>query len=281
MRTSAAALALILLLSASATAAEQTELYRPQHRLPAELLDLASGLMAGEGSASLDPGTGTLLLRGPRPVLDQAVAVLTRLDVPLASFQVESRSTTDRELERSGIQIEGWIELGDVSLGRTAEGPGGLRLAAGGLEQRSRREQQTVVSVREGGAAQLWTGRAVPAAIAKGREGDRVLVAPHLRAVRSGFRVRPRGLADQRIELEIQSIVSHDSLETPFSETGLATRLAVIPGEWIVLGTVERELEGETHGFILKGESREQVRELLLLRVTPTSCGSAPCQDRP
>lgn len=271
MRISTAVLALMLLLAQSATAADQTELYRPRHRLPAELLELASGVMGGEGSASLDPGTGTLVLRGPRDVLDQAVAVLARLDVALASFRVEFRSTTERALERAGIRIDGWIDLGGVRMGRPTSGPAGLRAAMGAVEQGSRRELRSVVAVRDGSTAQLWTGRLVPASIAVEGAGEQLRAARVLRPVRSGFRVRPRGLGDQRIELEIQPIVSHDSLETPFSETGVATRLAVTPGEWIVLGAVEAELEAETHGLIVAGESRERQREVLLLRVSRSS----------
>ena len=245
------------------------KLYRPAHRLAGELAPLARAVLAPDGSATVDPGTGALLLQGEPGAIEQALAVLRQLDVPLRSFRVESLARSERELSAAGLAVEGWIDLGGVRVGHMPGDPVGLRVRAGALASQGASRFEATLTVRDGSTADLWTGRAVPAANAVLEDSERrVLATPPLRAIRSGFRVRPRGLADGSIELWIQPILARDSLQMPVEETGARSRISVRPGEWLVLGRIEQSTSGEGTGIGALASQRGRRQTVLLVRVS-------------
>ncbi len=271
----AAGLGIWLLLAAGPALAE-VKLYRPSHRQAGELAPLADALLGPEGGAAVDPGTGTLLLEGEARAIEQALAVLRRLDVPLRSFQVESLARSESELSGAGLAVEGWIDMGGLRIGRMSGDPEGLRVRAGALASRGAGRFQATLAVRDGSSADLWTGRDVPAAIRMlpGEDRERVFATPQLRPIRSGFRVRPRGLADGSIELWIRAIVARDSLERPVEEAGAETRITVRPGEWLVLGQIEQSRSGTETGTRGLASHRGRRETVLLIRVSDASLGS-------
>jgi len=260
----------IWLLLAAGPAVAEVKLYRPAHRLAGELAPLAAAVLAPQGSATVDPGTGALLLEGEPGAIKQALAVLRQLDMPLRSFQVESLARSESELSGAGLALEGWIDMGSVRVGRMSGDPEGLRIRGGALASQGESRFEATVAVRDGSTADLWTGRDVPAAITlpPGDHGERVSATPWLRQIRSGFRVRPRGLADGSVELWIQPIVARDSLEAPVEETGAETRIAVRPGEWLVLGRIEQSASGEETGLGALASARGRRETVLLVRVS-------------
>ena len=240
---------LALYLVATAAGAAGLELYRPQHRLPAELQELAAGFMGDEGSATADPGTGTLVLRGPRALIEQTLAVLRRIDVPLRSYQIEYELASTEQLARFGFGAEGWVELGDLRLGRGTAAEPGLRLEADESRGQARRRVHSMVRVRDGGWADLW--------ITAGRP------------LRSGFRVQPRGLADGSVELAIEAIASQDSLDAPVARTGARTRIRLEPGEWVALGSIAAQDQVQRRGLVSADSARHSLDQTLLVRVSP------------
>jgi hypothetical protein len=275
-----AVLALAFALAAPPLALAEVRIYRPQHRLPAELEELAAGLMAGDGSALADPGTGNIVLKGPPALIEQALGVLTSLDVPLRSFTVESRLVRANELEALGVRASGWIRYGDLRVGRGLGG-GGLRVSASDGRGSSRSSFASEVAVRDGGGADIWIGELRPethTVLDESGRPARVVLAPEAFS-RSGMRVEPRGLPDGSIELSIQQIVSHDRLDAPTEQTGARTQLRVQPDEWLVLGRtasggVERERGLALHGAggrARHGERSASDERLLLVRVRDAS----------
>jgi hypothetical protein len=239
---------LALCLTATAAGAAGLELYRPEHRLPAELQELAAGFMGDEGSATADPGTGTLVLRGPRALIEQTLVVLRRIDVPLRSYQIEYELASTEQLARFGLGAEGWVELGDLRVGRATAAEAGLRLQADRSQGQARRRVYSMVRVRDGGWADLWTGA--------------------VRPLRSGFRVQPRGLADGSVELAIEAIVSQDSLDAPVARTGARTRIRLEPGEWVALGAIAAQDQVEGRGLVSADGTRRSLDQTLLVRIS-------------
>ncbi len=267
-----AALALACVLAAPPAALGEVRIYRPQHRLPDELEELAADLLAGQGSATADPGTGNIVLKGPLALVEQAVGVLASLDVPLRSFTIESQLVRESDLEALGIRASGWIRYGDLRVGRGSGGPG-LRVRASGAQKSARRSFASQVAVRDGGSADIWTGEVRPETLTvldqSGRP-TRVVLAPE-GAGRSGMRVEPRGLADGSVELSIQQIVAHDRLDGPTEQTGARTQLRVQPGEWLVLGRVASGGEERERGLGRHREREASDEQLLLVRVRDAS----------
>ena len=265
------ALAALLALAWTAAAAAELRIYRPRHRLPFELEELAAGIMGAGGSALTDPGSGQIVLKGPPDLLDQALAVLGGLDVPLASFAVESRVTSEAELERLGFRASAWVAMGDLRVGRSQ--PGSLQLEAAASRVAGRTVSGAEISVRDGSSADIWSGRIEPEAVTvldeRGRP-TRVVVAAG-RAVRTGLRVRPRALADGSLELEVQAIVAHDGLDSPVQESGARSRIRARPGEWLLLASSSGETTSRVVGLSQLGRSRERHDHVFLVRVRERS----------
>ena len=272
--TRLAALALCIGLTAAEWAVAEVELYKPEHRLPSELRALAEGVM-GSGTVSTDPGTGTLVLHGPRDEVRRALEVLRKLDVPLRTYQIESQTTPAEDLAARGFDVSGWVRMGALAMGRGVSPEGGLHLSAGHSHQQSRRRFHATVAVRDGSEAEVWTGLSVPAAVRLHEDGEgRVFVTPRLRPARSGFRVSPRGMGDGSVELTIQAVTAQDSLEHPVIETGARTRVRVEPGEWIALATISRSSSHDGRGTLAWQDDLMRREEVLLVRVRiPDSAG--------
>ena len=274
---------LALVLSPAPAASDDLELYRPRHRLPDELAPIAAGVLGDEGQALVDPGTGAIVLRGRPDALRQVLDVLASLDQPLASFEIESQVTSASELERLGISVEGWVELGDLRIGRGPVAGEGLVVRAGQSLRTGQRQLRGVVSVREGATADLWMGSLQPTVVhrvARGDEEPEVHPTPYLRSTRSGFRVRPRSLEDGGVELEIQPVLSQDSLDQPVLETSASTRVRVRPGEWVALGAIGRSESSSKRDLAALDQRQSSLDQVILVRVTRRA-GFAESDARP
>lgn len=262
-----------MLLGAGGPALADVEIYRPAHRLPAELQELAAGVLGSEGSATLDPGSGAIVLHGSPQALARVRAVLADLDVPLQSFEIEYLALERSELEGWGLSVSGWVRIGSLRVGRGVAGSSQIELRAGQATGARQTRFRSRIAVREGSTADLWLERARPAAIALTEESDsegRIFTVPYLRPVRSGFRVSPRLLEGGAIELRIQLIVSSDRLDEPIAELAAASELLLAPGKWAALGGVSQassEASASVGDFEEHGFSRDQV---LLVRVHPS-----------
>ncbi len=159
-----ALLALTLAAPASSVGAE-VELYEPVHRSANELAVLLDPARGGDARAVADPGTGLLLLTGSAAELSTARELLSRLDVPLPRYLVESRIESREALRLQGYSIDTPIQLGTLQIARLREppprdGPGRLLFHEAGTEREGRLEQS--LRIAEGQTAELWTGALMP-----------------------------------------------------------------------------------------------------------------------
>jgi type II secretory pathway component GspD/PulD (secretin) len=244
-----------------------------------DLAPLVSGVLAPSGEAIPDPSSGRLILRGDAASVERALEVLASLDTPIRSYRVESILSTLRDLDRMGVELGGWLESGGVRIGR-ASGPEGVAVRLDALRSSEDRHFRGLVTVIDGRAAELWTGTEEPRRSRHiEREGGRVRIheTTTLVPVRTGFRVVPRGLPDGRVELELVSVAARSDLDGDIAQTGTATRVAVAPGELIVVGTIGREdRQTSTNRFSGVARQEESTETVLLLRVDPLTHPAAP-----
>ncbi|MEX2208748.1 MAG: secretin N-terminal domain-containing protein [Myxococcota bacterium] len=269
---SALALGAALLWLALGAAAGSLEIYVPRSRPAEELAPLVQALLAGHGSAVADPHSGKLVLSGEPEAIAQALAALKELDQPVRQYRVDSETSTRKALEGASARVDGWIEAGDVRIGRVV-GPEGVRLhAAAGGGGSSERLAATLV-VMEGRTAEIWTGADVPfttRTIERVGPYSRVTESTELVQVRSGFRVRPRSVGPDQIEVEITPIVEELGRGGTIRETGASTQIRVSPGESVAIGGVTRE-ESSAAADLFQGAGRSagSSDSLMLVRVTP------------
>ena len=128
---------------------------------------------------------------------------------PVRQYRIDSETSTQKALEGASARVDGWISAGDLRIGRVV-GPEGVRVRASAGNAGSSERLAATVLVMEGRTAEIWTGSDVPVTTRTveraGRYG-RVTESTQLVPVRSGFRVRPRGVGDSLIEVEITPIV--------------------------------------------------------------------------
>ena len=188
-----AVLMLAVLVAAGPADAGELKLYRPQNRPAAELVGLAFSLLAPEGIAVADPRTGTLILRGSPEALAQTLEALRALDQPLANYRIESTLTTQRELDHRGFSVDGWLNAGDLRIGRVRSSEDGLRVVFRTYRTQGTETFRTNLTVLEGHYGEIWTGSLLPVKVRtfQERNTDRTIFeTTALVPLRSGIRVR-------------------------------------------------------------------------------------------
>jgi type II secretory pathway component GspD/PulD (secretin) len=261
-----------LLALALSAAAGGLEIYVPRNRTAEELAPLVQAMLADQGSAVADPHSGKIVLSGEPAAIARALEALRNLDQVVRQYRVESKTSTREALDRASASVSGWIEVGDLLVGRVV-GPEGVRLhASAGGAGSSERVAATVI-VMEGRSAEIWTGADYPVTtrtIERAGPYARVTESTELVSVRSGFRVRPRSSGPEAIEVEITPIVEELGPKGSIRETGASTQIRVRPGESVAIGGVTRQ-ERSAGADVLRGAERGSGanESLLLVRVTP------------
>ena len=250
------------------------ELYEPKHRSADELAALLDPALGTDGRAVADPGTGVLLLTGSAAELGTARELLSLLDIPLTRYVVESRIESREALRLQGYRIDTAIQLGTLWIARlrqppAREGPGRRLFHEASTEREGRLEQSLLVA--EGQTAELWTGALMPIRVRSFElrdRGERVVETEPLLALRTGFQLRPRGLPDGEVELELIAVEARSDAGAETARASSAARLRLPLGEWAVVSELRTS---RALGGSLTLELREEVEperdELLLFRV--------------
>jgi hypothetical protein len=251
--------------------AAEVELYRPRYRSAAELTEVADGLLGPNGAAIAD-ASGTLVLTGTREALNQALAALRRLDVALQSYRIETRLTAEAALRRRGVAVQGWIQAGDLRIGRVGRSEPEFGVVFRSLGTEEDRGVATTVSVRDGASAEIWTGTLHPAEVRihrdRGQDVRELEVLP-LVEVRTGVRLRLRSLADGSVELDLAPVIEELGPGQEYRQTAVATRVKLRLGEGIVIASTEglssEVLSTPFVSYAMETDSRET---LLWVRVS-------------
>ena len=266
---------LALTLGAPASFARaDVELYEPEHRSAHELALLLDPALGTGGRAVADPGTGALLLTGTATELGNALELLSRLDVPLSRYIVESRLESREALRLQGYLLETGLQLGTLRFARLREppardGPGRLLFHESGTARERRLEQSLLVA--EGQSAELWTGALMPIRVRNFElrdRGERVVETEPLLALRTGFQLRPRDLPDGQVELELVAVETRSQAGSAIARTSITAHLRLPLGEWTVVSELQtsKSLSG-TMTLDLHPQIDPNPDDLLLFRV--------------
>jgi hypothetical protein len=253
----ALALGAALVALAAPARADRIELYTAQYRPAEELADLVAPLLAPDGIATADPASNKVLLRGSPEQLAQALELLRGLDTQPRQYRIRSELSSHTALQARGLEVEGWIRVGDVRIGHLPaggrRGQGRGERSGSQVEVRARdlgntrdRRFAAELVVLEGRMGEIWTGEVFPVTVEEyygGRYGGRMReTTTALVPVRRGLAVAPRTVGEQ-IELEITPIVQEGDPQGGIRQTGASTLVRVSPGERLVIGGIADEHE--------------------------------------
>ncbi len=277
---SALGLALLVLLVSRPSGAAEVEVYQPRHRPAAELAPLAQGLLGSRGTAVADPHSGKLILSGSETAVAQAIRALRELDTPLRQYRIEARVTSEEELRQRGFEIHGWLELGNLRIGRIRSADSGGRVVFRTLSTEGGELLLANILVLEGRTAEIWTGTDQPVYLRVFRKRDtdeRILETTPLAPIRSGFQLRPRSLGGGSVELEVVAVIEE---ETPYGkrvEAFAHTRVNLAPGEEVVVAETRREgTEVHTFPYTTHQQAEYASDTLVWVRVSSEDSGPRP-----
>jgi type II secretory pathway component HofQ len=265
--------AAVAVLALAAAAAADMRVYKPRHRLAAELLPLAEVALAGDGSAAVDAGTNSLVLLGPAPALARAVALLEQQDRALRNVVVHYESRRAADLESQGIRVAWQASAGAARVGNVIapDRDSFVAVAPEAARDRGRGGTQGVLRILEGQTGRIAAGVEVPVTT---RSIDRrgVRETTSFVTAATGFEVTPRPLADGRVHLEFapyEERIGGSLHAGPVVErSGAASSITVAPGETVILGGLARETSARGDDTF-SGSSDRSARDeqLLMVRV--------------
>ncbi|MDX1648355.1 MAG: secretin N-terminal domain-containing protein [Myxococcota bacterium] len=264
-RTASAPVALLLLLLGALGTAEgahaETEVYRPRHRLAAELQPLAQTALGADGHAVVDPGSNALVMVGTPESLAAARELLAEVDRALRNVEIHYARKTRSELEAEGVRVRWSAEAGPVRIGNAVRAEPGAEVRIAGREASGRDELSGRLRVLEGQTGRIETGSVVAY-----ETGGRWHRRTELLEASSGFQVTPRILADGRVRLALRPYDARPTAEGGLAVHGAETELVLEPGETAVLGGLARDAARRADRD-LSGSARSAGREELLLLV--------------
>lgn len=264
VRALAAALLLVAgELALAGPARAETEVYRPRHRLAAELLPLVETALGAGGRAVIDPGSNALVLIGTPEALAEARALLAELDRALRNVEVRYAQKTRAELEAAGIEVRWRADVGPVRIGNAVRRGPGADVRVLGRDDERDGSLAGRVRVLEGHTGRIETGSLVAT-----ETGGRWHRHTELVDASSGFEVTARILADGRVRLALRPYGARPTADGRIATSGAETTLVLEPGETAVVGGLDRAAVQRTDRALsgsIRAEGREET--LLLVRV--------------
>jgi len=267
-------LALAWIAGAESHAQSQAEVYRPQHRLAAELLPLAETALGGQGSAVLDPGSNALVIVGPPAAVARALALVQEMDRRLRNVVIRYEERSVEELEAAGAEVRWSLAEGPVRIGNTRlpDGVGSAESTESGIEVRAqgtasdRADNLTgTLTVLEGQTGRIDVGTKVPYETGTLRHRRVEFVDAS-----TGFEVTPRVLGDGRVRLELRPYGARVQADGSIATSGATTVLVLAPSETAVLGGFNQGVDATAR---LTGRAaahkRERSNRLLLISAQP------------
>jgi hypothetical protein len=247
-----------------------------QHRVAAELVPLVETALAGEGTASVDEATNSLVLSGEPRAIAVALQLLVVQDRARRSVILEAWSQRQSELARAGYSVDwdpeaGALRLGHLQGGSAAGTPtrgsearvlGSDTAAPATVSSPEHAEFATTLEILEGQLGRIASGRVVPF-VTRGKGGATTAIIE----TRSGLLARPHVLGDNHVQLDLAPFDASAEDGGTASFSSISTRVVLGPGETVVVGGIHRQAQKEDPDPLSSSRKGRRDEALLLLRV--------------
>lgn len=267
---------LILLMSVSLAYADEIEVLQLQNRSSSEVLPVLQPLV--EPGGTLTGMDDQLILRASAKNRAQIKAVLARIDQAPRQLVIYVRQHMDQQQQNRGVNINGQVNAGGVSVTVPNHQRPTARLSDGSVnldvqnsQHNSRESADQMVRVIDGGAAYINAGVSVPMAmqsIQYGPNGTVVSAATVYQDLGSGFYATPH-LTGERVTLDIspqQTSVQagqYGNRNIQRLTTTVQTRL----GEWVQIGGTDSGNTQSTGQLLGRGSESQQSQRGVWLKV--------------
>jgi type II secretory pathway component GspD/PulD (secretin) len=266
---------LLVLLLAVPALGRVVRVYEVRHRIAAELVPLVESALGSEGRVVSDDRTNALVLSGEPAAVEDAIALLGKLDARLRTVVLRYAEQDAATLAKRGVHVDWRVDTGSFRVGNVrGPAPGGLqvgvRLDESALQQGG--AHGALLRILEGESGRIATGVGVPLTsrqLVRRPRGTVYRETTQLVSAESGLEAQPRVLGDGRIELSLRPF--HDRLgpDGRIETAGAETRLVLSPGETLVLGSLARSEQGERREALAgAGRAEESGGRLLLISAT-------------
>jgi Flp pilus assembly secretin CpaC len=249
--------------------AQVMRIYEVRHRTAEELLPLAETAMAGEGRAIADRRTNSIVLSGPRPAVEGALALLGSLDVRPRMVHLRYESRGARALAAQGARVVWSVGSGGLRIGNVVwPGDGGASVRVHDTDARRSGRLAGELRILDGQSGRIATGTSLPVTtrrVQPGPAGPAWTESTHYVSADSGFEARPRVLSDGRIELTLRPFEASVRADGSVSHQGADTVLLLEAGRTLAVGGLLREAQGSSSGALSGGERSDERDESLLL----------------
>ncbi|MBC8287377.1 MAG: hypothetical protein H8E42_07870 [Nitrospinae bacterium] len=269
---------LVLFITPAVMAQEKMEVIPLKNRMVEDVIPIIRPLLGRNESV-----TGMrqqLIVRASPQKLLEIKGLLEKIDGQLKNLRITVKQGLRSQLSERESEVSGEVPIGDsrrviinprVKSGVILEdkpGKGTVRGRISASESFLDEMNTQVVTTLEGNAATIYIGQQVPfKATENFRTGNTVtqFESTQFRDVRTGFRVLPHIRGDQVI-LEIspqQSRITNGKIET----TGLDTVIRGQVGDWIELGGLNQNRDGQDSKIAGRNTSRQVEKRSVFIKV--------------
>jgi len=234
-----------------------------QGRSAEELIPVIRPLLAPDDGIS---GRGNLLfLRADSDTVTQVRQLLDQIDRPLQNLLITVRTGEDMSRENARLGIEGHIDITEPS-------ESALRAEASKRYQTGSRGTTQQLRVLEGQLAYITIGQSIPypsGSVGHTPYGPYTHYSLQYRDTHNGFLVLPR-LQGDRVTLEINPQREQLSRQGggKIDTVGIHTMISGVLGEWIRLGGITEQTDGQASGILSTGAKRSEQDAEIWVRVT-------------
>lgn len=262
-------------LSTARAGSDEVFVYKMKNRVAIELVPAVSAVLSPGGRVSVDSRTNSLIIVDSPENVAQAKTLLASQDVRQSNIEITVETLTEQDLNALHLEVD-WSyrsddwQIGTVPVGLPGSGFSALGTAGAERARDSRRTVQ-MVTVMNGGSAEIATGRQVPFTdvihhYASGY--GYVTASTRWVAVDTGFSVHARTIGEDRIFLELTPWMRNLSKHgQSISFTEASTQIEVKDGQSMILGSSSRK-SNQALVEILRGGARRKVDRKIFLMVT-------------
>jgi len=250
--------------------AGQTELrmITLQHRFGEELLPIVQPMVGHDGTANAM--NNLLIIRATPERLAEIEQVVAGLDTARRNVRIEVSHGSTHQQDSSEFGASGRGRIGDteVIVGNPRQRRGGRIVMERGSSSMSRQGSQ-FLTVLDGAEGFIEVGKSVPYTQQWAIFTERYASSgqtTEFRDITTGFVVTPRYIGNE-VEVEITPRIANLNNRGHIDFEALATRVRVVPGEWLDLGGTMQSRDEVSSAILRSGSTNSSASSSLMIRV--------------